>query len=81
MLEFQAGRAGNQDDKKVCKVRGLKRINGYPWVCAGTHEFGLETVLIFTISNPKEADILQEKLVPFIMESDIPSTQEKLEEV
>lgn len=38
-------------------------------------------LLIFTISNPKEADILQEKLVSFIMESDTPSTQEKLEEV
>lgn len=45
------------------------------------HEFGLETVLIFTISNPKEADILQEKLVSFIMELDTLSTQEKLEEV
>ena len=38
-------------------------------------------LLIFTISNPKEADILQEKLVSFIMESDTPSTQRKLEEV
>ena len=40
----------------------------------------MKTVLVFTISNPKEADILQEKLVSFITELNTPSTQEKLEE-
>lgn len=47
-----------------------------PQTWAETHEFGLKPVLGLTTSNPDEVDVLQEKLVPFIMELNPQPAQE-----